>query len=382
MANFDKPIKRTNTNSVKYDGAKRYFGTQIDSPFWVADMDFMSPKFIRTALEQKIKHGVFGYEELGNEFFSSIIFWQKLQNNISLKKHNIAFSSSVVASLGACVRAFSAVGDEVVVFSPVYYPFFSVVEENNRVVLNQELVYDGKDYKIDFDLFEASITPKTKLVLFCSPHNPIGKIWQSDELKRLIQICIKYDLKIVSDEIHCDIVFDKFISLASFDSIHDRLIVLNSPSKTFNLAGLASSYVFSYDIDMLRAFKQELSKMHCNHLNSFSNIAMGVYCYDGKFWLSELLKYIEKNKNTVVKYLRESNSKIKVVKSNATYLLWLDFCDVGISHKEVKQRLLDAKIGLNDGENFGLGGSGYFRLNIATQNKNLKKVLEKLINLF
>jgi cystathionine beta-lyase len=382
MANFDKPIKRKNTNSVKYDGAKRYFGTEIDSPFWVADMDFESPKFLKKALQKKVKHGVFGYEELGNEFFSSIIFWQKLQNNIRLKKHNILFSSSVVASLGACVRAYSEVGDEIVVFSPVYYPFFSVVEENERVVLNQELVYDSKEYKIDFDLLERSITPKTKLILFCSPHNPIGKIWQEDELKRLIQISIKYDLKIVSDEIHCDIVFDKFISLASFESIQDRLIVLNSPSKTFNLAGLSSSYAFSYSFDMLRDFKLELSKMHCNHLNSFSNIAMGVYCYDGKYWLIELLKYIEKNKNTVEKYLRDNNSKIKVVESNATYLLWLDFRDVGMGHKEVKERLLDAKIGLNDGESFGMGGSGYFRLNIATQNKNLKKVLEKLINLF
>lgn len=382
MANFDKPIKRKNTNSVKYDGAKRYFGTEIDSPFWVADMDFESPKFLKKALQKKVKHGVFGYEELCNEFFSSIIFWQKLQNNISLKKHNIVFSSSVVASLGACVRAYSEVGDEIVVFSPVYYPFFSVVEENERVVLNQELVYDSKEYKIDFDLLERSITAKTKLILFCSPHNPIGKIWQEDELKRLIQISIKYDLKIVSDEIHCDIVFDKFISLASFESIQDRLIVLNSPSKTFNLAGLSSSYAFSYSFDMLRDFKLELSKMHCNHLNSFSNIAMGVYCYDGKYWLIELLKYIEKNKNTVKKYLRDNNSKIKVVESNATYLLWLDFRDVGMGHKEVKERLLDAKIGLNDGESFGMGGSGYFRLNIATQNKNLKKVLEKLINLF
>jgi len=254
----------------------------------------------------------------------------------------------------------------------VFYPFFSVVEENERVVLNQELVYDSKEYKIDFDLLERSITAKTKLILFCSPHNPIGKIWQEDELKRLIQICIKYDLKIVSDEIHCDIVFDKFISLASFESIHDRLIVLNSPSKTFNLAGLSSSYAFSYSFDMLRDFKLELSKMHCNHLNSFSNIAMAVYCYDGKYWLIKLLKYIEKNKNTVKKYLRDNNSKIKVVESNATYLLWLDFRDVGMGHKEVKGRLLDAKIGFNDGESFGMGGSGYFRLNIATQNKNLK----------
>jgi cysteine-S-conjugate beta-lyase len=382
MANFDKIKSRKNTNCVKYDGAYRYFGTDIEHPLWVADMDFEVPKFLRKRLHKKVDFGIFGYEEISKEFYKSIIFWQKLQNNIILKKHNIVYSSSVVASLGACVRAFSDIGDEVVVFSPVYYPFFSVIEENQRRVLNQELVLDNGKYSIDFDKLKQSITPKTKLILFCSPHNPIGKIWSEKELTKLANIAIENNLFIVSDEIHCDIVFDKFISMAKDERLKNRLIVLNSPSKTFNTAGLASSYAFCYDIDMLRAFKAQLASMHSNHLNSFSNVAMSVYSYKGKVWLIELLKYIQSNKTYVIEFLKFHKSKIKVIDSNATYLLWLDFREFGLSQKELKQKLYDAKIGLNSGDSFGLGGVGFMRLNIATQNKNLIKVLEKLIKVF
>ncbi|QOG11525.1 MalY/PatB family protein [Arcobacter sp. FWKO B] len=382
MANFDKLKNRNNTNCVKYDGAKRYFQSEITHPLWVADMDFEIPKFLQKKIKKKCEFGIFGYEEIGDQFYRSIIFWQKVQNNIELKKHNILFSSSVVASLSACVKAFSNIGDEVIVFSPVYYPFFSVIEENKRVVNNQELLYSGSEYTIDFDNLRKTITRKTKLILFCSPHNPIGKIWSEDELMQLADIAVENGMKIVSDEIHCDIVFDKFTSLAKYHNLKEHLIVLNSPSKTFNLAGLSTSYVFSYNFDILRAFKNEISKMHCNHLNSFSNIAIQSYCNQGKEWLDSFLYYIQKNKNFVIEFLKENNSKIKVVDSNATYLLWLDFKALNLTQNEINQRLLNAKIGLNNGESFGKGGTGFMRLNIGTQNKNLRKVLKKLIKLF
>jgi cystathionine beta-lyase len=380
MANFDKIINRSGTNSVKYDGLPIFFGVKDAQPLWVADMDFAAPKFVQKALKKKIDQGAFGYEITSENFYTSIINWQK-RFDLHLKKENILFTAGVVPSLAAAIRSFSDIGDEVIIQPPVYFPFFSVVKENDRKLVENPLVFDGKKYTIDFADLENKISPKTKLLILCSPHNPVGRVWKKKELQKLHAICQKNNIMVISDEIHADIVFKKFISYATIDK---KALVLNAPSKTFNVAGFNSSYAFSFDTNILEPFKKEVQRSHLNSLNSLSNTLIET-CYSkkGSIWLDELLEYIKKNIHFVEEYIQQTLPNIKVVQSEATYLLWLDFSKTGLSHKKIKQKLLyGAKVVLNDGITFGKNGRYFFRLNVALPKRELKKALKKIQNEF
>jgi cystathionine beta-lyase len=380
MANFDKIIKRANTNSVKYDGLEQYFGVKDAQPLWVADMDFAAPKFVQKALKKKIDQGAFGYEVLSEKFYSSVINWQK-RNDLSLKKNNILFCAGVVPTLGAAIRAFSEVGDEVIIQPPVYFPFFSVVKDNDRVLVTNPLIKKDGKYFIDFDDLTNKITPKTKLLILCSPHNPVGRVWTQKELQKLHTICKENGVMVISDEIHADIVFKKFISYATIDK---NTLVLNAPSKTFNVAGFNSAYAFSFDKNLIEKFKVELKKAHLSSLNSLSNtIIEKCYSKKGSQWLEELLEYLQKNIEFTQKFITKHIPNIEVIQTEATYLLWLDFTKCGLSHKKIKEKLLyGAKVALNDGITFGKNGQYFFRLNVALPLSELKKALKKIENEF
>ena len=374
--NFDKKIDRIGTDCVKYDGLQSYFGVTDAKPLWVADMDFATPKLVQKALEKKLKQQIYGYEIPSIKSFEAVINWQK-RHDLELKKEDILFCSGVVPSLKIAVETFSEIGDEVIVFPPVYFPFFSVVKDSNRELIESYLVQKDGKYEIDFEDFESKITPKTKLLLLCSPHNPVGRVWSKDELTKLDEICRKHNILVVSDEIHSDLVFTNF---TSFATINPTSLILNAPSKTFNVAGFNSSYGFSLDSTIIEKFKINAKKHHITSLNTMSNtLIQSCYSNDGSLWLEELLVYLKKNIFFTEKFFQKYLPSVKVIKSEATYLLWLDFSKTGFKHKEIKEKLLkDAKVALNDGVSFGKNGKYCFRLNIALPKKELKISLKKI----
>jgi cystathionine beta-lyase len=372
--NFDKKIERIGTNCVKYDGLQSYFGVTDAKPLWVADMDFAIPKFVQKGLQKKLKQQIFGYEIPSENSFEAIMNWQK-RHELSLQKEDILICSGVVPSLRVAVESFSEIGDEVVVMPPVYFPFFSVIKESNRELIESNLVLKEGKYEIDFEDFHSKITPKTKILLLCSPHNPVGRVWSKEELTKLNEICKKHNILVVSDEIHSDLVFSKF---TSFATINPASLILNAPSKTFNVAGFNTSYAFSLDSKIMEQFKISAKKHHITSLNSFSNtIIESCYSNEGSIWLDELLVYLKKNINFTQKFFAQYLPNIKVIKSEATYLLWLDFKGSGMEHKKIKDKLIkEAKVALNDGITFGKNGKYFFRLNIALPKKELKTALQ------
>ncbi len=378
--NFDKKIERIGTNCVKYDGLQSYFGVTDVKPLWVADMDFATPKYLQKALKKKLKQQIFGYEIPSENSFEAIMNWQK-RHELSLQKEDILICSGVVPSLRVAVESFSEIGDEVVVFPPVYFPFFSVIKESNRELIESNLVLKEGKYEIDFEDFNSKITPKTKILLLCSPHNPVGRVWSKEELTKLNEICKTHNILVVSDEIHSDLVFAKF---TSFASINPTSLILNAPSKTFNVAGLNTSYAFSLDSKIMEQFKISAKKHHITSLNSFSNtIIESCYSKEGSIWLRELLGYLKKNIDVTEEFFTQYLPNIKVIKSEATYLLWLDFKGTSLKHKKIKDTLLHgAKVALNDGITFGKNGKYFFRLNIALPKKELKNNLQKFRKYF
>lgn len=378
--NFNQVIQRKKTNSVKYDGVKSYFGKSKLQPLWVADMDFETPKFVQKALKKKIDQGALGYEIISDKFYQAIINWQK-KHGLALRKENILFSAGVVPSLDIAIKTFSDIGDEIIIQPPVYFPFFSIVRNNDRKLIEAPLVKKSKKYIMDFELLEKQITSKTKILILCSPHNPVGRVWSKSELQQLSKICSKHKILVISDEIHADIVFKKFTSFLTIDK---NALILNAPSKTFNVAGLNSSYMFSKNLDLIKKLKVQIKKAHLNSPNTLSTTVIE-QCYStkGEVWLKELLVYLQDNILYTEKFIKRYLPSIKVIKSEATYLLWLDFSKIGLSHKEIKQKLLnEAKVALNDGITFGDQGEKFFRINIALPKDELKKALNKIYKAF
>lgn len=382
--NFDEVINRKNSDCVKYDGVKRYFGRDDVKPVWVADMDFKTPQVILDDIQEKLSFGILGYPEPNESLYSSIVSWMRKRHNWEIKSDNIALVAGVVSALSACVEAFSEEGDEVIVQSPVYYPFYSVIKDNNRKIIRNPLINNDGYYSMDFEDFEVKITPKTKLFILCSPHNPVGRIWSKEELEKLAQICIKHDIKIISDEIHSDLVFKKFTPLASISTeISDITITLNSPSKTFNLAGLNSSYIIATNKRLLAKLKKITLKRGINALNIFGLVAIESAYEKGEFWLEKLKEYLQNNIEFACNFFDQRLPKVIVQKPEATYMLWLNFSKYNLEHKQIGNKLLDsAKLALNDGISFGDDGYHFYRLNIALPKSELLFVLERIYDEF
>lgn len=381
MCNFDELINRSDTNCVKYDGVLRFFKQDELFPMWVADMDFAVSPAILEALHQKLDQRILGYEELSESYFNAIIDWYQ-RKNITLDKQHIVFSAGVVTSLAMSVLALTNYEDSIVIQSPVYYPFYSVVCDNNRHLIVNNLVENNGYYRIDLEALASQISSSTKMLFLCSPHNPVGRVWTYDELLRIVQFAKQFNLIIVSDEIHSDLSFERFTSMLEFSEFYSNIIVLNSPSKAFNLAGLQSSYIISYNEKLLLKLKKSLKSLGLGGGNNLAYIST-IEAYKQKLWLEQLKTYIYTNHLMVENMLREANSKIKVKVPEATYLMWLDFRDCGFEHEIIVKKLLhEAKLALNDGSSFGDNAKGFMRLNIALPQKVLKEKLTILINCF
>ncbi len=383
--NFDEKIDRKNTNCEKHDALKKVFGYEDLQGMWVADMDFKTPDFINEKIQKAASNSLYGYSFQSDELIDSIINWQKDRHNFHIKKEELFLTNGVVPSYSACIEALcDEDDDEIIVQTPVYPPLIKFVELNNKKLVLNELINDNGYYKIDFEDLERKITKKTKALCLCSPHNPVGRVWSKDELLKLGSICLKHNIKIISDEIHSDITFKKFIPIASIsEEIANITITLNSAGKSFNIAGLNSSYVICKNKALLNRFKKVAKKRQINSINYFGLVATKAAYENGGSFINQLNEYLLQNIKFTEDYIKEHNPKIKFYKPEATYLIWLDFRETNLNHEEIKQTLLTkAKVGLNDGVSFGNIGKGFFRLNVALDRKSLEKGLSKICYAF
>jgi cystathionine beta-lyase len=382
---FDVQINRENTNSVKYDLRDRIFGRDDVIPMWVADMEFAAPDAVKEAFQKRIDHGVFGYTLIPDSCREAIFDWLKKRHGWDVGNYSFTFSPGVVPALNVAVLAFTEPGDGIIVQPPVYYPFFAAAKDHGRCLLYNQLVLENGKYRIDFeDLAEKA--KGAKMLLLSNPHNPGGRVWSKDELTRIAEICIQNDVLVVSDEIHSDLIFNRFkhIPFASISpEAAERSITFMSPSKTFNLAGLSIAYALCANAELHKKFNDMVEHLHIGYCNIFGAIGLEAAYRHGEEWLCELLEYLSGNIKYIVKFFEQHIPQIKVIEPEGTYLVWLDCRELGMNQKELNRFFVnEAGVGLSDGRIFGLGGDGFMRMNAACSSKIIEEALEKIKRAF
>jgi len=383
MYNFDKIINRENSHSVKYDLRGEHFGKTDVIPMWVADMDFETPHFIRDAIKQRAEHPIYGYSIKPNSYYHSIKNWLQTEHQWEVNKNDICFSPGVVPGIALAITAFTEPEDQIMVQPPVYFPFFISVEENNRKLIHNQLIEENNNYNIDFKDLEVKLSdPKTKMLIISNPHNPVGRVWEKDELNKMVDLCHKHQVLILSDEIHSDLILHghQHHVLANLsEKAKDISITFMAPSKTFNMAGLSTSFLVIQNQALNKQYVKTIEGYHLNIGNVFGNVALEAAYTHGKAWLNELISYLEQNIETVDVFLKEHLPQITFNKPQATYLLWLNCKELGWSDDELSEFFIqEASLGLNKGSIFGLGGSGYMRMNIACPLSTLTQALKQL----
>lgn len=384
--NFDEIVYREGTNSIKYDARERYFNNKDVLPLWVADTDFKTPDFIVSAVKKRASHEIYGYTYKPESYFDAVIAWMKRRHDWNIDKGSISSSPGVVAGLTIAIEAFSIPGDEVIVQPPVYFPFFDSVKGTNRQLVENPLIIKNNRYTFDFDDLKSKITSNTKLLLLCNPQNPGGMTWHYDELKELSEICLKNNIIVISDEIHSDLIFKphRHIPYATLseEAAHNCVICM-APSKTFNVAGLATSLVIIPDKKKLVQYERALNVMHLGMGNLFGSIALEAAYTHGDQWLNELLDYLWNNYLLLEQFISTHLPRVQVMKPEATYLIWLNFRDYGMNDKQLNDFIINkASVGLNNGARFGTGGEGWMRLNIGCPRSLLQQGLEQLKDAF
>ncbi|WP_369596711.1 MalY/PatB family protein [Tuberibacillus sp. Marseille-P3662] len=380
---YDTEINRTNTNSVKWNYGQSIFGKEDILPLWVADMDFASPPSVIEAIQRRAKHPIFGYPGLPDAFYNAIIGWMNRRFGATVASDWITATPGVVPGISYAIDAFTGPGDKVIIQPPVYKPFFSAVENKGRRVVENPLIESDGAYYMDYADLEAKIDDRTKLLILCSPHNPIGRVWTKDEIERLAAICQKHNIIIISDEIHSDLVFDREAHTPLFtlsESIADRTVTFIAPSKTFNLAGLFSSVALIKNKQLLSDFQAASERAGVkDKLNIFGIEALIAAYNDGDEWLDQLLTYLQGNAKFVHQFLSDRIPQIKMKMPQATYLGWMDFRELGLSADELDQFLIhEAGLGLNNGIWFGPGGEGFARLNFGCPRSILERAMSQL----
>lgn len=383
MYYFDELIDRRGTNSLKFDLIERIFGTKDILPMWVADMDFPIAPEIEDALKRCLQHKVFGYTLRNEGFYNAVTQWMQQQHNWKIKNEWILYSPGVVPSLNLAVLTYTSPGDKIIVQPPVYYPFFNAVKDHNRELLYNTLILQEGRYHINWNELESQASdPRTSMILLCSPHNPGGRVWTKQELEKLTNICLKHNVLIVSDEIHADLVFHphRHIPTASLSKeVSDITITLNAPSKTFNLAAFATSYIIISNGKLRIKMKRTIEHLHLGMGNMMGNIALEAAYTKGTPWLESLLSYLNTNIDYTIDYINKYIPGITPMRPEATYLLWMDFKKKGLTEQALQKKLIeDVKLGLSNGSQFGPGGSGFQRINLGCPLSVIKKALSQL----
>ena len=377
---FDTVIDRKNTSCLKYDFAGEYGVPEDTLPFWIADMDFKVADCITDALRDRVEHGIYGYSDTGVSYFRALAGWEKKHFNWDIRPEWLIKTPGVVPAINIAVKALTKENDAVLINQPVYHPFHAAITQNNRKLINSPLILKDGHYEIDFaDLEEKIKTHKVKAAVLCSPHNPVGRVWSKEELRTYAEICRKYNIAVICDEIHADFVFKghKHIPFASVSKdAADRSVTCTAPSKTFNIAGLQTSNILIPNESIRNKFKAVLDSFGYERPNVMGIIAAEAAYRGGEEWLAAVWEYFENN-------LAGRLPKMKLIEPEGTYLLWIDCNAYDITDKELENKLLyDAKLWLDIGSMFGPEGNKFFRFNIACPKSILEKGLGQLAEAF
>lgn len=376
---FDAIIDRRNTNSVKWDMTQE----KDVLPMWIADMDFKTAEPIIKALEKRVQHGIFGYGTIPEEYYEAEVNWWEKRHNYKIKKEWIEVTTGVIPSLSAAVQAFTEPGDKVLIQSPVYNYFNSSITNNRCEIVLNELKYNGEFYEIDFEDFEKKASDeKVKIFILCNPHNPVGRTWNRGELERLGEICLKYNVLVVVDEIHRDLVYkgNKHIPFAAInEKFLMNSITCTAPSKTFNIAGLKTSNIIVANEEYRKKVNRSLNINEAIEPNVFGIEGLIAAYNEGEEWLDQLLEYLEGNLEYLISFINNKIPKLKVVIPQATYLIWIDCRSYNMSSKELCEKIhKEGNLRINAGKTYGEAGEGFIRINIACPRAVLIEGLERL----
>jgi cystathionine beta-lyase len=379
---FDRIVDRTGTESLKWAYPRKVLGVEDAIPMWVADMDFESPPAVVEAVRRRAEHGVFGYPLVPPSFFAAAIDWLKRRHGWAVEKKWMSMTPGIVPALNYCVRAFTRPGDPVIVQTPVYHPFFYAIENNGRRVVRNPLRFDGRRYTMDLDDLRTRIDAPGRMLILCSPHNPVGRVWSREELEALAQIAVERDLLVVSDEIHQDLVYrgHRHHVLASLSpELAQQTITCIAPSKTFNTAGLATAAIVAANPDLHKKFEDEAERSGFDLGNALGIVAFEAAYRHGGDWLDELLPYLEANVDFLVTFLAERIPAIRLIRPEGTYLALLDCRGLGIEPGALNDFFLKkAGVYFSDGKIFGDEAVGFVRINFGCPRAQLREALERI----
>ena len=380
---FDKIVDRHDTDAVKYDGMQELFGRSDLIPLWVADMDFETPEFITAALKKRLEHPIYGYSILPTEYWTAIINWIASHHGWKVKREWMTYIPGIVKGIGMAVNALVKDDEKVIIQPPVYHPFRHVTEGYGReIVCNPLRLHADGSYSMDFENLEAVADEKCKMLILANPHNPAGIVWDRATLERLAHFCHKRGIIVISDEIHCDMALwdNKHIPFASIsEEAAECSITFAAPTKTFNIAGIVSSFAIVPNKELRERFYGWMNAGELNAPNLFASIATIAAFNHGEEWRQEMLRYIEGNINFVIDYCQKHIPGIKPLRPQASFLIWLDCRSLGLTHQELLELFIDkAHLALNDGAMFGDEGIGFMRLNIGLPRSILEQAMQQL----
>lgn len=388
MFDFDRIIDRRGTHASKWDNMARLSGiTSPDAiPMWVADMDFAAPPGVTSALADELQRGVYGYYADTGSWAAALVEWMGRRHDVVVDPSWVSPTPGIVSALGLILQAVSVPGDEVVVFPPAYHAFRKIIPANGRRILDVQLVEAEGRYRMDFDALRAKLTPRTKVVFLCSPHNPGGTVWSVEELRALAAICAEHDLILVSDEIHCDLVFDGAKHTPTINAapeIADRLVTCVSATKTFNLAGAHVGACITSNVELKRLIDARIAASSLASYDRFGMIATEAAWRTGEAWLDELLPYLNENRDVFDRRIEAAAPGARSMRLAATYLAWVDFSGTGLEPEDVAARVKGhARIFPSPGIQFGPGGETWQRFNFATPRPVLEEALGRLEDAF
>ena len=377
-------VERKGTNSLKWDALDKRFGNPNLISMWVADMEIKTPKEIVEALKERIEHGVFGYSYVSDDYYNAVIKWHKEKHNYEIKKEWLRFTNGVVTAIYCFVNIFTKVDDAVLILTPVYYPFHNAVKDNNRKLITCDLKNTDGYFTIDYDEVEKKIVEnKVKLFIQCSPHNPAGRVWKEEELAKILEICKKHNVLVISDEIHQDIIMKGYKHIPSAivanGKYADNLITVSAASKTFNLAGLIHSNIIISNAELRKKYDEEIKKINQTEINILGMLATQVAYEKGSEWLENVKEIIEDNFNYLKTELNKHIPEIIITNLEGTYLVFLDLRKI-IPIDKVKEFIQDkCNLAIDFGEWFGASFKGFIRINLATDPEIVKKAVENII---
>ena len=379
--NFDEIVPRRHTDCLKYDNLQEMFGTEEVLPMWIADMDFKTPDFIVDAIRTRLSHELLGYSYICKRWKPAIQNWVSRRYGWQVEADEIGFVGGIVPAISFALQCFTKAGDKVMIQPPVYHPYHHVTHDLERTLVMNPLKLVNGQFEVDFAEFEEKVKD-CKIFLLCNPHNPGGRVWSKDELARMCEICAKYNVLVVSDEIHCDMALKgyKHIPFASCcDKAKDICITFMAASKTFNIAGLKSSYHIIQNEDIRKQYHEFLRKSELDTAHVFATGPVATAYEQGEEWVEQMLEYVEANIDFMEQYIKKNMPKMGMIRPQASFLVFLDARGLGLPHDElVKFFIREAKVGMNDGAMFGEEGSGYMRMNLGCPRSILEKALNQI----